>query len=144
LATIGVDTFFLVFFLVVMMERRARPTRVISSPGRGGPSAPRRHARGGRWAGLKISVVCAVCACPHIRRQAVEDGQHVLVAPQVQGLLGAAKDGHLERRLARLDHGSADLDVLPRPSMLAKQAKPTATPPRTSPRSCGSASARPA
>lgn len=43
----------------------------------------------------------------------LEDGQRVLVASQIQGLLGAAKDRHLDRQLARLDHGSARLNLRP-------------------------------
>lgn len=45
----------------------------------------------------------------------LDDGTHVLVAAQVQGILGAAKDRHLDRSLARLDHGSDDLEVRPIP-----------------------------
>ncbi len=43
----------------------------------------------------------------------LEDGQRVLVASQIQGILGASKNGLLRRQLSRLDHGSGDLALLP-------------------------------
>lgn len=45
----------------------------------------------------------------------LEDGTAVLVAEQIQGLLGSAKDGKLARSLARLAKDSDDLNVRPIP-----------------------------
>lgn len=43
----------------------------------------------------------------------LEDGQRVLVASQIQGVLGAGKDRHLGRILSRLPSDSEALDVRP-------------------------------
>jgi hypothetical protein len=45
----------------------------------------------------------------------LEDGTRVLVASQIQGILGASKNRNLKRQLARLSHGSDDLNLLPVP-----------------------------
>ncbi len=43
----------------------------------------------------------------------LEDGQRILVASQIQGILGSSKNGHLGRQIARLDHGSKELNLRP-------------------------------